>query len=115
MAKIILSAPGGLSRENKAALVKQTADALGVLEEDVVYLPEPGATVSVIDVPKDMAAKREKADKEKEAAARKKAEEEEAAAKKAEDAKKKAEAPAEPNPPAAPAFHAPEQTHHARK
>ncbi len=94
MAKIIVSIEHAGSREKIAALVKLTADALGVREEDICVVPS-GVTVYVLEVPAELTRAREEAD----VAAEKEAKEAEAAkvkagaeAAKAEPAPKKAEA-----------------------
>jgi hypothetical protein len=80
--KILLSLPAAQAGDALEARRKAVADALGICAEDVIFLPA-GASVSVLEVPADLAARREKMDKEE---AEKKAKEE--AEKKAEEEEK---------------------------
>lgn len=91
--KIFVNHPGSMSSESVVALQKRIADHLHVCPEDVVVMP--GLTLSVVEVPEEMNAAREKADKQaaKEEAERVKAEEE--AAEKQAKAEAKAAADAE--------------------
>ena len=77
--KIFVNHPGSLTDAARDGLVKSVADHLGVCCEDVVVMP--GITLSVVEVPDEMCAAREKADKH--------------AAAEAEKARKEAEAQAE--------------------
>lgn len=83
MAKIIVSIDRDPTEEKRAGLIKRVADALGVLEEDVVLIPA-GLGVSVVEVPAELVKAREKKDANDKHEAEKAAKEEEAAAKAAE-------------------------------
>ncbi len=96
--KILVSYPGGLSREAVVSNKQTIADALCVCPEDIVLL-QGGLVVSVVDVPDGMTKAREKADKEAEAEAEKAAEEQQAA--ELEAIRKQTEEAAKANPPAA--------------
>ncbi len=79
-AKIIVNYPGAHPTVKNDAMRQRVADALGVCPEDVVMLPE--VTLSVVEVPTDLTAAREKADKDA-AAAQAAADKEKAKAEKA--------------------------------
>src|SRR6266545_66554 len=88
--KVFVGYPGSLSNEKLDSLKKKVADALHILPDDVVVIPD-GVTVSVAEVPHDLTARRDKADKEAEAAKAKQEAEAEKAQKAADDAAAKAE------------------------
>ncbi len=107
-AKILVNYPGALTKEALESKRQDIADKLCVCCEDVVFVT--GATVSVVDLPDELTAAREKADKEAAAEAEKAAKEQakiEADAIKAESARAaeaaKAAAPAPAAEPKAPA------------
>lgn len=83
MAKIIVTDRNPATEQKRAALVKSVADSLGVLPEDVVLLPD-GVSVSVVEVPSELAKARDKQEAHDKHEAEKKAKEEEAALKAAE-------------------------------
>ncbi len=73
-AKVFVNYDGSMSQDKVDSVKCKVADALGICSEDVVLLP--GVTLTVVEVPDALAAKRKTADK--------KAADEKAAAEKAE-------------------------------
>jgi hypothetical protein len=100
--KVFVNHPGSLNDEAHVNKQREIADKLGILPEDVILMP--GLTLSVVEVPDEMVAAREKADRKaaKEEEERVQAEEEAAAkqakaqAKAEREAAKHGATPAEP-------------------
>jgi len=92
MAKIIVSIDHSLTKDKLAAVAKEIADGLGVMEDDILVV-RSGVSVAVVDVPAAMLEARKKRDAEKDAEAKKAAEE---------AAKAAAETPAAEGEPLAP-------------
>lgn len=92
--KIVISGVGSISADKAKSLKCEIACALGVLEDDLLLMAE-GVSLSVLEIPAELAKAKETKDAHDKAEAEKAAHEKEKAEKAAAKAAEKAEAKAE--------------------